>query len=326
MKKFFNFLNALILSAILTVGINSTAQAQSRSTYIVKSGDTLYSISKTIGVSIAELREWNTIQGNAISVGQELIYFKTEADTLTVDPAENTAESIMAGENQGTNVYYTVKSGDTLTKIAREHNMTLGQLRQLNNLQSDNIQIGQRLAVKAINYAPNLSEDASESAPQGKFSLYTLQGGDDLQSILNKFKMTENEFRQLNPDIDPDNLNRSQRVTVLLPPSRNYANPYLDETKLNDLGQLSATVYDPSEAGATTTNGELYDPGSLTAAHSNIAIGTILYVENPSTKMGIYVRINDRVTGNALKLSERAFRILGLNKTQQPLVSIYTDQ
>ncbi|MFN1835022.1 LysM peptidoglycan-binding domain-containing protein [Balneola sp. MJW-20] len=325
MKNFFKTLKTLLLLLLVTLSSSSLSQAQSRSVYVVKSGDTLYSISKSIGVTLAELREWNSIQGNAITVGQELVYYATEPDTLSVAVVDE-GESILVNDDQQTNVYYVVKSGDTLTKIAREHNMTLNQLRQLNNLQSDNIQIGQRLAVKAINYAPNVAEDASESAPQGKFSLYTLERGDNLQNILNRFRMTQNEFRQLNPDIDLSNLNRGQRVTVLLPPSKNYANPYLDESKLNDLGQVNATSYDASEAGATTTNGELYDPGSLTAAHSNIAIGTILYVENPATGTGIYVRINDRVTGNALKLSEKAFRILSLNNSPQPLVRIYTDQ
>lgn len=317
----------LCLFFLISLMSTSQLEAQTASLYTVKQGDTLYSISKQLGVTIAELKQWNELEGNALSVGQSLTYYdvagEMEADTAAV--VADTGESILVNESQQTNTYYTVKSGDTLIKIAREHNMTLSALRELNDIQGDNIQVGQQLTVKAINYAPNVSEDASESAPQGKFSLYTVQRGESLSDLLDRYYMTESEFRYLNPDIDLNRLNRGQTVTILLPPSRNYANPYLDQTKLNDLGQVTASVYSESEAGNTTTNGELYDPDALTAAHTNIALGTILYVENPETQKGIYVRINDRVTGNALKLSAKAYRILGLNASGNPALKIYTD-
>ena len=44
-------------------------------------------------------------------------------------------------------VYYKVKSGDTLSKIARKYNTTVKQIKTWNNLRSDNIAIGQRLKV-----------------------------------------------------------------------------------------------------------------------------------------------------------------------------------
>ncbi|HET8864440.1 MAG TPA: septal ring lytic transglycosylase RlpA family protein, partial [Gracilimonas sp.] len=72
-------------------------------------------------------------------------------------------------------------------------------------------------------------------------------------------------------------------------------------------------------------NGELYDPEALTAAHSNIALGSIIFIENVETGNGVYVRINDRITGSGLKLSQRAFSILQLDKATQPAVTIYTE-
>ena len=44
----------------------------------VKKGETLYSISKTLGVTTDQIKEWNDIKGSAIKVGQNLKYKKTE--------------------------------------------------------------------------------------------------------------------------------------------------------------------------------------------------------------------------------------------------------
>jgi rare lipoprotein A (peptidoglycan hydrolase) len=70
----------------------------------------------------------------------------------------------------------------------------------------------------------------------------------------------------------------------------------------------------------------LYNPEALTAAHSNITIGSILFVENSKTGKGIFVRINDRITESGLKLSQEAYRILELESENDPFVNIYTNQ
>jgi len=137
--------------------------------------------------------------------------------------------------------------------------------------------------------------------------------------------MTEREFTLLNPELQPNLLAEGQELTVLLPPSRTYENPYLQKANLQDLGEVNVIRYDDSEVGETTTNGELYDPEALTAAHSNIALGSIIFLENTETGNGVYVRINDRITGSGLKLSQSAFSTLRLNQSAQPAVTIYTE-
>lgn len=313
----------MILAVFLLIFMAGNALAQERATYEVKSGDTLYGISKSLNVTIAELQEWNNISGNDIELGQELIYYIREDNAGS---EEDDSEPLISQPSGAQNIYYTVKSGDTLYGIAREHDMTISQLRDLNNLSGDNIRVGQTLAVKKKNEAPpSVSAFSAESTPQGVFSIYSIKSGETVSAINRRFKMTEEEFLKLNPDVDPNRLVAGQEVTVLLPPSRNYENPYLQEANLQDLGEVSVTKYDLSNIQETTTNGELYDPSALTAAHSNIALGSIIFVENSETGNGIYVRVNDRITGSGLKLSEKAFETLRLNNSGQPVVKIYTE-
>lgn len=311
----------ICLVLFLTVAVSSNVLAQEKKTYTVQKGETLFAISKKLNVSITELKSWNDLSSNNLSVGQELLYY-TGAAPETKPPVEP-AESLISDTGTASNTYYTVKSGDNLYTIARLHNMTLEQLKDLNNLSSNTIRVGQKLAVKKISVAPSVSESSSESTPQGAFSLYEVQRNESLEDLLERFSMTREEFRELNADLDLSTFDRGQKVTVLLPPTRSYDNPYLQKADLENLGELPAEVYREREKGTVTTNGELYDPEALTAAHSSIALGRVIFVENKATGNGIYIRINDRITGPGLKLSEESFRILKLDASANPRVTIY---
>lgn len=49
-----------------------------------------------------------------------------------------------------TSIRYTVKKGDTLYSISQQYNLTVEELKKLNNLKSDNLAIGQKLYVKSL--------------------------------------------------------------------------------------------------------------------------------------------------------------------------------
>ncbi|RNC83893.1 MAG: LysM peptidoglycan-binding domain-containing protein [Balneola sp.] len=313
-----------LLSLILLLLVSLNAIGQEQKTYTVKQGETLYAISKQLNVSVAELQQWNNLSDNTLSIGDELVYYAVEVDTTQVI---ETSASLIEITTPQQNTFYVVRSGDNLTRIAREHNMTIDELRTLNNLNGDLLSIGQRLSVRKLidSVAPSVSEFSEESSPQGSFAVYTVQQGEYTNQLLTRFKMTLPEIQELNPEINFDALDVNQKITILLPPSRSYSNPYEPKANLQDLGVVGAISYKNSEFGNTTTNGELYNPEQLTAAHSNIALGSIIFVENSSTKNGIFVRINDRVTGSGLKLSAKAYRILGLDENSNPTVSIYIE-
>ena len=312
----------LILLLAVTQGM-----AQERKTHTVASGETLYSISRQLNVTVAEIKEWNDLGDNNLAVGQSLVYFIESGEETSSAPEETSGPSLISISVPQENAYYTVKSGDNLTVIARAHSMTVPELRELNNLSSDMLRIGQRLTVRKVkdSVAPSASEFNNESSPQGSFAVYTVSSGETVQQLLNRFKMTEHELQELNPGVSLSSLNNGQRITVLIPPTSSFDNPYYNKANLQDLGTVATKVYSESEAGNTTTTGELYDPTQLTAAHSNIALGSIIFIENEKSGQGIYVRINDRITEGGLKLSAQAYRILGLESSQNPLVTIFTE-
>jgi rare lipoprotein A len=76
-----------------------------------------------------------------------------------------------------------------------------------------------------------------------------------------------------------------------------------------------ASWYGEEFAGRTTANGEIFDPGMLTAAHRTLPFGTILDVMNAQTKQTVRVRVNDRgpyIGNRVIDLSYAAAQQIGL--------------
>src|SRR5579859_7324570 len=79
---------------------------------------------------------------------------------------------------------------------------------------------------------------------------------------------------------------------------------------------VTASRYDGRLAGNCTSNGEAYDPQSLTAASRTLPMGSIVKVTNLDNGHSVNVRINDRgpyVHGRSLDLSGRAAENIGLD-------------
>lgn len=288
-------------------------------THTVEPRETLFSLSKQYGVSIAELKRWNNLEGNTLEAGQRLTVYP--GDSAGSDPSRNSPAGYSTARQ---NTYYVVKSGDSLYEIAREHNMSLEELKSLNDLTSNTIQVGQRLTVRQTAAPPSISRGET-SSPQGAFLSFQLERNSSLAGLLERFKMDTAEFRLLNPDLESENFRSGQRVTVLAPPSRTYANPYRINSNLKSLGVTPVNRYSDSETGSTTTSGELYTPSELTAAHSSIALGSVIYIRNPRNLRGVFVRINDRTEADGIKISRSAWRALEID-TADPTVNIYQDQ
>lgn len=111
--------------------------------HIVQKSETLYSLSRKYGVTVAEIQKANNMgSSNAINIGQKLIIpFEKEESK-----SENTSTTVTKPVAQYKD--YTVVKGDTLYSIAKNNNLTVDKLREINNLSTTSIlKIGQVLNV-----------------------------------------------------------------------------------------------------------------------------------------------------------------------------------
>ena len=115
------------------------------SEYVVVKGDTFAKIAKANGVTLKALEDANSgISPTRLKIGQKLVL---PAGTSTT--GATTAAETASGASSGGDEVYTVKSGDTLTRIAHRNGVTVKALMTENNLTTTHIKVGQKLNIPA---------------------------------------------------------------------------------------------------------------------------------------------------------------------------------
>lgn len=164
----------------------------SAETYTVKSGDSLWGIATKHGCSVNDLKSWNHLSSNLIHVGQKLVIGQKKS---TVQQQQGKKEPQQTTSNET----YTVKSGDSLWKIATNHNMSVSQLKNLNKLSNDMIFVGQKLVVSEKKQsAPSQNQNKPSQSQVTKPSTYTVKSGDSVWKIAHECGMSMNELVSLN--------------------------------------------------------------------------------------------------------------------------------
>lgn len=130
-----------LLSGALFTSIFLVASNVDAATYTVQKGDNLTKIASAHNTTVQQLKQWNKLSDDSIFLEQKLIV--TMPDKVTGNPAEKENNST-ANKMQ----IYTVAKGDNLTNIAKKYNTTVSDVKKWNALQSDAIQIGQKLKVQ----------------------------------------------------------------------------------------------------------------------------------------------------------------------------------
>lgn len=121
------------------------------SSYIVKKGDTLYSISRKYQITVPELRAANNLSENdVLKAGAKLVIPAADIENAAALSASKTSDYKKDSSRTSATAAYVVQKGDTLYGIARKYNIKLNELLSLNNLDnSSTIKIGQKILVPA---------------------------------------------------------------------------------------------------------------------------------------------------------------------------------
>ena len=147
--------------------------------YIVEKGDTLYSIAQSNNISVEDLKKLNNLKSNDLYIGNQIVI-----------PKQSNEENIYD--------IYTVKSGDSLWKIANLYDINIKDLININNLSDLNLKINQELLVPKIMNNQNT---------------YIVKKGDTLWSIAKKYNMTIEELKKLN-NLETNLLSVNQELII----------------------------------------------------------------------------------------------------------------
>ncbi|MGB4096044.1 MAG: LysM peptidoglycan-binding domain-containing protein [Bacteroidales bacterium] len=158
---------------------NTTNQTSSSSAktqnivHVVKSGETLSGIASKYGVSVNNIKNWNNLSSDKISIGQKLI----------INPTEQTSSKT------STQQIHVVKRGETLSGIASKYGVSVNNIKNWNNLSSDKISIGQKLIINPTKQTSSKTETQQ---------IHVVKSGETLSGIANKYNTTVDAIKKAN--------------------------------------------------------------------------------------------------------------------------------
>ena len=164
--------------------------------YIVKKGDTLYSIAKKYEITPDLIIKDNSLSSNNLSVNQ-VLKIRVLKDNGVIEECYGEDYIIPTSTNY---INYTVKKGDSLYSIASKYNTSVSSIISANNLKSNNLSIGQILKI------PTKSSGSTTMT-------YTVKKGDSLYSIAKKYNTSVDAIKKKNY-LTSNNLNIGQMLII----------------------------------------------------------------------------------------------------------------
>ncbi|MFF2178523.1 LysM peptidoglycan-binding domain-containing protein [Lysinibacillus sp. NPDC058147] len=143
-------LRILALSTIATSFL--ALQTAEAATYTVQKGDTLTKIAQNHKITVQDIKSWNNLTNDLIYVAQKLEVTK-KATNEALKPS-NPSTTKPTTPSKPTTASYTVVKGDTLSKIAKQYNVTIKDIKDWNGLTTDNIFVGQVLKLSPVASIP----------------------------------------------------------------------------------------------------------------------------------------------------------------------------
>jgi membrane-bound lytic murein transglycosylase D len=191
--------------------------------YTVKRGDNLGEIADKYSVTIADIKKWNKLKSNTVARGKSLKIITNVSVVQTVKKQQKTdslfikntsdkqqiavSEVIISKEEKAKRLiktdtlssdvasYYVVQKGDNLSNIAKNHNVTVAEIKEWNHLSNASIQLGMSLQVadKVVNSNVEIA-----SAIKTENVEYIVKKGDNLGNIAKKFGSSVDDLKQWN--------------------------------------------------------------------------------------------------------------------------------
>ena len=304
-----NACKRFLLSGILLLLLPAClAFGQESSTYTVKSGDTLFRIARSHGLTVDALKALNNLTDNTIQPGQELIVSAQpsvrvseelpdpvfepateEAPTEEAAPPLSPGEAVQPAEQSRykpttrARRSYTIQPGDTYYTIALEHGIPAYAIFAMNGGNTAPLVPYESIWIPDTDPISSYSES---DEPQ----TYTVRQGDTLYGIARKSRSNVQRLKSFN-DLPNNALSIGQVIKIPPPdPQRRPKNQQLPP--LYESGPVD--IYPETYAGRITASGMPYDPERYTVSHPELALETIVLLTNPETGHRTFAEVTDR--------------------------------
>jgi membrane-bound lytic murein transglycosylase D len=171
--------------------------------YTVEAGDNLYGIAKKFNVSVKDIKQWNNFDDDNLLMGTRIkILNNTEAENAVAEKEVKTIE-------------YTVKKGDFLGIIAKKNHVAIEDLREWNNLDDNNVHVGQKLIVGKVEVTEAVAAKSKDKVTKKAANdHYYVKPGDSLFSIAKKYPgITVSDIKRWN-GIKNENIKPGMKLKI----------------------------------------------------------------------------------------------------------------
>ncbi|WP_232008816.1 LysM peptidoglycan-binding domain-containing protein [Sutterella megalosphaeroides] len=169
------------------------------STYRLKEGETLAAVAAQSGMTESELRKVNGIpEGRRVLPNSTLLVLAGADEQVDISAEEADARLRLSPLTTWRRVTYRVRSGDTLTSIARRWHITTKSIVTANRLRSDRLRAGQRLVLTVPNVQRASIPATSSGSASGRHVIHTVRSGDTLDAIARRYGVTVASLRMTN--------------------------------------------------------------------------------------------------------------------------------
>ncbi|MEI6435765.1 MAG: LysM peptidoglycan-binding domain-containing protein [Bacteroidota bacterium] len=215
--------------------------------YTVKSGETVTSIAKKFNMTTSELKSLNGLKKNSIKPSKKILVYSKPKDNrrggevtskyvpqpiqkdsaagtdIVVGKPESAApdqKPASGSSDEKPKMVYIVKSGESIALIAQKCGCTSNDLIKWNNLKNQTVLVGQKLKVASTCAATASGKKAKSKTtsgkptPTSKPAWYTIQAGDNLWEIADKYNVTVSQIKSLNGLKNNSRLSPGQKIKI----------------------------------------------------------------------------------------------------------------
>jgi cell wall-associated NlpC family hydrolase len=185
---------------ILTIFISGNIYANT--TYTIKKGDNPAKIAKKFKVSVQNIIKANNLRPKNLKPGTKITIPSNKKESSNKSKLVQKQDKKLAQNNLKTVKHpedaqsHTVKKGDTLLSLSKKYSISVSKLKEINNLRTTKLRIGQKLLVKETVH-----------------STYTVKKGDNIYKIAKRFNIDIDELKDIN-DLETDLLKPGQKILI----------------------------------------------------------------------------------------------------------------
>jgi membrane-bound lytic murein transglycosylase D len=225
----------------LLIPVRADSLGSRKLLHVVARGETLSSIGRKYGMRVSALRDLNGLDGDGLRIGQKLKVMTAGTPSAPPAAAVRTASTSRPRRTgQPTTTWHTVRSGDSLYRIAGSKGTTVAELRRLNGFSNRHV------------LHPGDKVRLRPDPPTDPTTRYTVRSGDTLSTIAARYGMSTKELMRIN-SLTSDRLRVGTRLKVVV--SGRGGSPVVHTVRSGDTLSQIAEKYRTSVDSIQKENG-----------------------------------------------------------------------